>query len=85
MPRRPTPRDLANMHEERTSRWKNLIKTDPRRAVRALKVVGLDNETIDGDTMWDTQYVLQQLTPAAADPESEMWRRLVDAGLFDAL
>ena len=73
------------MHEERTSRWKNPIKTDPRRAVRALKVVGLDNETIDGDTMWDTQYVLQQLTPAAADPESEMWRRLVDAGLFDAL
>ncbi|PIL36838.1 hypothetical protein GSI_00528 [Ganoderma sinense ZZ0214-1] len=73
------------MHEERTSRWKNLIKTDPRRVVRALKVIGLDNETIDGDTMWDTQYVLQQLTPAAADPKSEMWRRLVDAGLFDAL
>ncbi|KAI1788979.1 hypothetical protein LXA43DRAFT_1156227 [Ganoderma leucocontextum] len=85
MPRKPTPRDLANMHEERTSRWKNLIKTDPRRVVRALKVIGLDNETIDGDTMWDTQYVLQQLTPAAADPKSEVWRRLVDAGVFDAL
>ncbi|TBU32044.1 hypothetical protein BD311DRAFT_775595 [Dichomitus squalens] len=85
MPRRVNPRDLASMHEERTARWKILVTSDPRRAVRALAVIGLNSETIDGDTLWDTQYVLQQLSPLAADPKSEVWKRLVNAGLFDAL
>ncbi len=70
---------------ERTARWQTLVKTDARRTVRALTIVGFDNETIDGDTMWDMPHIIMHLKNEAQNPKSEVWTRLVNAGVCDAL
>ncbi|RPD61850.1 hypothetical protein L226DRAFT_553092 [Lentinus tigrinus ALCF2SS1-7] len=67
------------------ARWQTLVKTDPKRTVRALTIVGFDNETVDGDTMWDMPHVLVHLKNEAQNPKSEVWKRLVDAGVYNAL
>ena len=33
---------------ERAARWQTLVKTDPKRTVRALTIVGFDTETVTG-------------------------------------
>ena len=76
---------LFAQHEERSARWATLIRTDPRRAVRALTIVGFSSETIEGDTMWDTPHIIGHLKTASADTKSEVWRRLVEAGVFNAM
>ena len=72
-------------HDGRDARWGALIKTDPRRAVRALTIVGFENETIEGDNMWDMPHIIEHLKEASLDTKSEVWRRLVDAGVIDAM
>ena len=70
---------------ERAARWQTLVKTDPKRTVRALTIVGFDKETVDGDTMWDMPHILVHLKSEAQNPRSEVWKRLVNCGVYDAL
>ena len=77
--------EIVRKHEESTARWKDLIRTDPPRAVRAMKIVGFNNESIEGDTMWDASCIMENLVPVSRDPKGEVWRRLVDAGVFTGL
>ena len=70
---------------ERAARWQTLVKTDPKRTVRALTIVGFDKETVDGDTMWDMPHILMHLRGEAQNPRSEVWRGLVNSGVYDAL
>lgn len=76
---------LVAQHEQRAAKWKVLVRTDPRRAVRALKIVGFSGESIEGDTVWDGPHIIGHLKTESAQPRSEVWRRLVDAGVFDAM
>ncbi|KAM5535715.1 hypothetical protein V8D89_010702 [Ganoderma adspersum] len=85
MPPRVDIQDIVSKHEERLVRWRVLVRTDPRRAVRAMKIVGFSNETVDGGTMWDAPYVMENLISLSKDPQSEAWKRLVDAGVFTGL
>lgn len=85
MPSGTDLQDIVAKHEESTARWRDLIRTDPRRAVRAMKIVGFNNESIEGDTMWDASCVMENLMPVSRDPKGEVWRKLVDAGVFTGL
>lgn len=70
---------------ERAVKWKSLVKSDPRRTVRALKLTGFTAESIDGDTPWDAVPILEELGDVAKNAKGEVWERLVNAGLIDAL
>ncbi len=72
-------------HEDRAARWKILVRTDPRRAVRALKIRGFTGESVEGDTLWDGPHIIGHLKTESAQPQSAVWRRLVEAGIFDAM
>ncbi|PIL36837.1 hypothetical protein GSI_00527 [Ganoderma sinense ZZ0214-1] len=50
-----------------------------------MKIVGFNNESIEGDTMWDASCVIENLVPVSRDTKGEVWRRLVDAGVFTGL
>nr|VWP02605.1 N/A [Ganoderma boninense] len=50
-----------------------------------MKIVGFNNESIEGDTMWDASSVIENLMPVSRDPKGEVWRKLVDAGVFTGL
>lgn len=77
--------DYLNGRAERSVRWKSLVKSDPRRTVRALTLTGFSAESIDGDTPWDTQHILQELEGISRNAKGEVWKRLVNAGLIGAL
>ncbi|KAI1788978.1 hypothetical protein LXA43DRAFT_598589 [Ganoderma leucocontextum] len=77
--------DIVSKHEESTARWRVLIRTDPRRAVRAMKIIGFKNESIEGDTMWDASCIMENLLPVSKDPKSDVWKKLVDVGVFTGL
>ncbi|KAI0332505.1 hypothetical protein GY45DRAFT_1321028 [Cubamyces sp. BRFM 1775] len=77
--------ELLDQHDQRVSRWENILKTDPRRAVRVLASTGYATETIEGDTAWDVPYIIENLKRMSHTPKSATWKKLVDAGLFAAL
>ncbi|KAI0637886.1 hypothetical protein C8Q77DRAFT_1088256 [Trametes polyzona] len=70
---------------ERSVKWKSLVKSDPRRAVRALTLTGFTAESVEGDTVWDAQHIMEALEDVSRNPKGEPWKRLVNAGLVDAL
>ncbi len=70
---------------ERSGKWKSLLKSDPRRVVRALTLTGFSAESIDGDTPWDAQHILLELEGVSKNAKGEVWKRLVNAGLIGAL
>ncbi|KAI0356556.1 hypothetical protein OH77DRAFT_1401044 [Trametes cingulata] len=68
-----------------SARWKELLKSDPRRAVRALQLTGLSAESVEGDTAWDAVPVIEALQDVSCDPQGQVWKRLVRAGVVGAL
>ncbi|EIW61881.1 uncharacterized protein TRAVEDRAFT_63442, partial [Trametes versicolor FP-101664 SS1] len=70
---------------ERSVKWKSLVKSDPRRTVRALTLTGFSAESIDGDTPWDALPILQELEDVSKNAKGDVWKRLVNAGLIAAL
>ena len=78
-------RKLAAEHEQRMAKWASVVKVDARRTVRAMTIVGFENETIEGDTMWDMPFIINELKPLSVEPTTDAWKRLVSAGVFDAL
>ncbi|RDX53214.1 hypothetical protein OH76DRAFT_1343988 [Lentinus brumalis] len=79
------PSDFVDRHPERIDQWKNLVRTDPRRAVRVLTLSGVNSETIEGDTPVDTQYVIAQLRIVSKEAKGDHWKALVNAGVIGAL
>ncbi len=77
--------NFLDKHAERIERWKGLIRSDPRRAVRVLNLSGLGSETIEGDKAIDSQYVIGQLREISRDAKSDAWKALVNAGVVSAL
>ena len=72
-------------HPERINLWKDVVRSDPRRAVRVLTLSGLNAETVEGDTALDTMYVMSQLAGLSRNAKSDAWKALVDAGVTAAL
>ncbi|KAI0681641.1 hypothetical protein C8T65DRAFT_704053, partial [Cerioporus squamosus] len=70
---------------ERAAQWKTLVRTDAKRTVRALTVIGVDNETVNGDTMLNMPHIIMYLKNEALTPKSKAWTRLMNAGVYDAL
>ena len=72
-------------YQQRLAQWKDIIRQDPRRAVRVLALNGLGDETVEGDTAMDTMYIISELGSIARDAKSDVWKRLVEAGIVNAL
>ncbi|KAH9853680.1 hypothetical protein C2E23DRAFT_776471 [Lenzites betulinus] len=79
------PPNFMDHHDERLQRWKDVVRSDPRRAVRALTIRGFA-ESIDGDTAMDSPYILQELRDITKDSTAyKTWANLVNAGVVEAL
>lgn len=80
-----TPEYMAQ-HAERIQRWRGVLQSDPRRAVRTLTIRGMSSESVEGDTALDTPYVIARLGEIVKEKESrDVWVKLVDAGVVSAL
>ncbi|KAI0824621.1 hypothetical protein BC628DRAFT_1377001 [Trametes gibbosa] len=79
-----TRSDFFAGHGERAACWKSLIRTDPRRAVRALSLTGYSAESVEGDTALDTPLILDAFENVSQNVQGKVWRHLVNAGLIGA-
>ncbi|KAI0370195.1 hypothetical protein BV20DRAFT_1019186 [Pilatotrama ljubarskyi] len=77
--------DFVSGHAGRSTRWKGLLNSDPRRAVRALQLTGFSAESVEGDTAWDATYIVEALQDVSRSSQGDVWRRLVQAGVVSAL
>lgn len=79
------PADFMERHPERIEEWKKIIRNDPRRVIRVLGLSGVRDETIEGDTPFDSQYIIAQLRDISKNAKSDTWKALVNAGIVGAL
>lgn len=77
--------DFMEKHPKRLNFWKATVRSDPRRAVRVLTLNGPNDETVEGDTIWDGVYIIEELQDLAKDAKSQTWKGLVNAGVTVAL
>ncbi|KAI1788977.1 hypothetical protein LXA43DRAFT_598593 [Ganoderma leucocontextum] len=77
--------DFMEKHPKRKNFWNGAVQSDPRRAVRVLTLNGPNDETVEGDTVWDGVYVIEELQDLAKDAKSQTWKGLVNAGVTAAL
>ena len=77
--------DFMEKHPKRKNFWNRTVRSDPGRAVRVLSLNGLSDETVEGDTVWDGVYIIEELQDLARDAKSQTWKGLVNAGVTVAL
>ncbi|KAM5535714.1 hypothetical protein V8D89_010701 [Ganoderma adspersum] len=77
--------DFMEKHPKRMNFWKATVRSDPRRAVRVLTLNANDETVVEGDTIWDGVYIIEELQNLAKDAKSQTWKGLVNAGVTVAL
>ena len=76
-----TPPDFMEKHPKCMNFWKATVRSesDPRCAICVLTLNGPNDETIEGDTVWDSVYIIEELQDLAKDAKGQTWKALVNA------
>ncbi|KAH9853681.1 hypothetical protein C2E23DRAFT_820215 [Lenzites betulinus] len=78
-------KDYEGYANSQSQKWAELIKSDPRRASRALLLNTPTAESIEGDTFNDLPMLFQELIKASGDAATKTWKGLVDGGIITSL
>ena len=68
-----TPPDFMEKHPKCMNFWKATVRSesDPRCAICVLTLNGPNDETIEGDTVWDSVYIIEELQDLAKDAKGQ--------------